>query len=614
MCGVFALFLNKPLRPEDIALGRAGTEALRHRGPDGEGEWMDREAGVYLGHRRLAIIDPTPSSDQPMERDGTVLAFNGEIYHFRDLKKRLNASGIRFSTSGDVETLLRAWQAWDEGALDRLDGMFGFAIWDGQQAHVAVDPFAEKPLFIAEMPDGIYISSEIGPLADLLGLEPDFSDEDLSAYLAFGFFPPPITAFREIRRLPPATKLTIRKGVVVKTRRYWDRPAFQPANSAARPLSEGELDTLQGALIDSLEGRLYADVPLCLFLSSGIDSALIAAMASRDLGIKPTALTVSFTSGKTHDESSDAAAIAEHLGLDHEIILSATDPAKASPDAVLNFFGQPGDELPSLAINQMSEIAARNFKVALTGMGGDEVFFGYGKHAHFHEYRHLYNLPEPLRLALGSVAKVIASRTGRFSQLAYSVGVRQHERYLANKCFPAIGWYRELKGFSAWSKRAFGGEPQPLEYMVPSYELFDFMPGGRLVSMDVSSMRASLELRTPFLSRDVFDTVAGFDPRSFMAFGQKSVLRRLLARYLPKHLFDKPKRGFVFPPDLFLSNYDGKPQIPGATADQIEFAWQRRHDGRGWTNLAVRLAILDTFLRRYDPMNTGRALEMAEQL
>jgi asparagine synthase (glutamine-hydrolysing) len=608
MCGVFALFLNRPLRPEDVALGRAGSEALRHRGPDGEGEWMDREAGVFLGHRRLAIIDPSPASDQPMARDGTVIAFNGEIYNFHDLKQRLQAGGVRFTTSGDVETLLRAWQTWGEDALDRLDGMFGFAIWDGREAHVAVDPFAEKPLFVAEMPDGVYVSSEIGPLAKLLGLRPDFSDEDLSAYLALGFFPPPTTVFPQIRRLPPATKLTIAEGAIAASRCYWDRPAFNPVNGTARPLTEGELDDLHGALIESLKGRLYADVPLCLFLSSGVDSALIAAIASQDLGVTPKALTVSFTQGKAHDESAEAAAIAAHLGLEHEIIESATDPAKAGPEAVLALFGQPGDELPSMAINQMSEIAARNYKVALTGMGGDEIFLGYGKHAHFYNYRRLYGLPEPLRLGMGAAARISASRTGRFSQMAYSVGTRNYERYIATKVYPAIDWYRKLNGFSSWSKHAFGAESRPLEYLVPDYELFDIMPGGRLTSMDVASMRASLELRTPFLNRNVLNAVANFDPRSLMAFGQKSVLRRLLARYLPKILFDLPKRGFVFPANIFLDNYQGAlPNIPTLTQSQIEEAWHRRHEGRGWTTLAVRMALLDTFMTQYSVSNADHS-------
>jgi asparagine synthase (glutamine-hydrolysing) len=608
MCGVFALFLNRPLRPEDIALGRAGTDALRHRGPDGDGEWIDREAGVFLGHRRLAIIDPSPASNQPMARDGTVIAFNGEIYNFHDLKQRLVAGGVRFTTSGDVETLLRAWQTWGEGALDRLDGMFGFAIWDGREAHVAVDPFAEKPLFVAEMPDGVYVSSEIGPLAKLLGLRPDFSDEDLSAYLALGFFPPPATVFSEIRRLPPATKLTIAGGAIAASRCYWDRPALNPGNGPARPLTEGELDDLHDALIESLKGRLYADVPLCLFLSSGVDSALIAAIASQELGFTPKALTVSFTEGNTHDESAEAAAIAAHLGLEHEIIVSATNPAKAGPEAVLDLFGQPGDELPSLAINQMSEIAAQNYRVAVTGMGGDEVFFGYGKHAHFYNYRRLYGLPETLRLGMGAAARISAARTGRFSQMAYSVGTRDHERYIATKIFPAIDWYRQLDGFPSWVECAFGSENAPLEYLVPNYELFDIMPGGRLTSMDVASMRASLELRTPFLNRGVYETVANFDPRSLIAFGQKSVLRRLLERYLPKKLFDLPKRGFVFPANVFLDNFQGTvPNIPALPQSQIEEAWQRRHEGRGWTTLAVRMALLDVFMARYRTSKPDRA-------
>src|SRR5215213_4628822 len=163
MCGVFACFLRRPLTDKDIALCRAGTAALRHRGPDHGGEWMDRAAGVFLGHRRLSIIDLTPSANQPMHRDGAVLSYNGEIYNYREVRDRLVAKGTRFVSQSDTEVLLAAWAANGARALDDLDGMFAFALWDGESGWLAVDRFGEKPLFYANTVDGTYVSSELTP-------------------------------------------------------------------------------------------------------------------------------------------------------------------------------------------------------------------------------------------------------------------------------------------------------------------------------------------------------------------------------------------------------------------------------------------------------------------
>ena len=182
MCGIFCLFLNRPLTEANIALGRAGTRALAHRGPDGEGEWVGKASGVFLGHRRLAIIDPSPGSNQPLDLNGTVLSYNGEIYNFKELRKRLRQNGHSFRTTGDVEVLARAWKTWGEKALEWLDGMFAFVIWDGTQGHIVTDPFGEKPLYFAETRDGLYVSSEIAPLAHLLGMEPSMHGEALVAY------------------------------------------------------------------------------------------------------------------------------------------------------------------------------------------------------------------------------------------------------------------------------------------------------------------------------------------------------------------------------------------------------------------------------------------------
>ena len=306
MCGIFALFLRRPLSEADFALGRAGRDALTHRGPDGSGEWIDQAAGVYLGHRRLAIIDLSPSSDQPLLREGTALVYNGELYNFRDVRWQLRQHGVKFSTSGDVEVVLEAWRQWGVEAVHRFDGMFASVVWTGECAYLAVDHFGEKPLYYAETEDGVYVSSELPPLVRLLGLTPSLSPEALAAYLSLGYVPPPETAFLSVHRMPAATIAEIRGGTVAKTCTYWTPPLGTPGRGRPRPLGEDDLTRLQEALSESLQGRLIADVPLCIFLSAGIDSALVAAMAQRDFDSELECVSVSFPDDGGDDDGSES--------------------------------------------------------------------------------------------------------------------------------------------------------------------------------------------------------------------------------------------------------------------------------------------------------------------
>ena len=599
MCGIFCLFLNRPLTEADINLGRSGSTALAHRGPDGHGEWIDRDAGVFLGHRRLAIVDPSSASDQPMEIDGSVLTFNGEIYNFKQLRGRLKKSGAQCRTRGDVEVLLRAWQVWGEASLDLFDGMFAFAIWDRRQAHLVTDPFGEKPLFYAETPDGLYVSSEIAPLANLLMLEPSIKGEILAAYLSMGFVPPPDTAYPNIKRMGAAGFLRVENGRVVDRRKYWTAPVAQPGSGPVRPLGEKDLDVIQETLAASLEGRLYADVPLCMFLSRGIDSSLVAAMATKDLGANLNCLTVSYSSKNVEDEGPAASKIADYIGAEHEIITVGARANTVDPIDVIDIFGQPCESTTALAIRQMSAAAAKSYKTGLTGTGGDEVFFGYGKNAHFYRRRLFYGLPQSVRMALKMILRPFAGQDPRLARLVYDALAPDAEQYLANKNFPSINWLRQLDGFYRWSRQTFGGKGH-IAYAMPKIEFDLVLPGQRVVTFDHSSMAASLELRTPFLSRRLVETVATFDPRSFIAFGQKSVLRRLLSRYLPDHLFDFPKGGFYFPQNGMPDTTATTPQIPGVPVGLVNEVFNRRSEGAGWDSLAVRLESLNIFLQGPD--------------
>jgi asparagine synthase (glutamine-hydrolysing) len=596
MCGVFALFLRRPLTESDLSLGRAGTLALRHRGPDHGGEWFDREKGVYLGHRRLSIIDLHPASNQPMARDGLVLSYNGEIYNYRSLREDLIARGSAFASKGDTEVLLRGWQRDGGKYLSSIDGMFAFALWDGQGGWLATDRFGEKQLFVAETPDGVYVSSELTPLVELLKPPSDMSVDTVIPFMALGYIPAPATAYPSIKRLKPASIIRVVGGQIVTRETYWRPSVPGMGKGPVEPLSEGDLDQLAEELTVSIQGRLETDVPTCLFLSGGVDSALIAAIAARELRRELPCVTVSFPQGKIHDEGPFAKAIADHLKLPHRIVESHDDPRDVNAAALFDLFGQPNENVTTMSAYQMAAAARGDgFRVGLMGMGGDELFYGYQKHDFFYRNRWLFGVPETVRLALAALMKPLAPYHGKFRTYRNVFGVANHERYLAVKNLPAIAALQALPGFTQWAKVYFHNEDIALERTVPYFDIQDTMVNSQLPASDLGGMRAGHEIRTPYLNYRLQELVAGMDMRAFLAFGQKSVLRRLLKRYLPDELVDQPKRGFKFPVDRFLRQFGNDSPIvsalPGAATAE---AWRHR-DETGWQRLALRVALLSSF-------------------
>ena len=591
MCGIFAMFLRHPLQPADIAAGRRGLDEIAHRGPDGQGEWVDIEKGVYFGHRRLSIIDLSPASDQPIVRDGQTFIFNGELYNFRPLREDLKAAGQEFTSQGDGEVFLRGWQQWGRGILDRADGMFALAHWDGRKGMLAVDAFGEKPLFVAQTGDGVFVCSEIMPLAKMLGIPPSLTVEGWVAYLSLGFIPQPTTFYPGIEMMPPATYREVAGGNLGPLRRYWELPPPWIGHGRPEPVSESELDRLVEALSSSLSRRLIADVPLTLFLSAGIDSALIAALCRYELKQDLHCLTVAFRSGTMRDESADAGKIAAHLGFPHQVLVCDTDiDIGVLPDLL----GQPTGTVGALPLMQLSALARKaGFKVALTGMGGDETTSGYAKHAYLWRLRNLYAIPFPLRRVGSGILRHLHPS---FAGVASLLAADNREVYLAIKNYPALFWLRSLPGYDDFVAREFGGFDIPLVAAVPRYEMDKVMSAVHLYISDHASMRHSPELRTPFLNRRFLEIVAGWDARALVAFGQKSILRRIVARYLPRKLTDYPKTGFSFPRDSLLSGPVPK-NLPGLEDARAEQCWQHRHEVGGWAAIAVRMRTAERFFK-----------------
>lgn len=596
--------MKKPLDQTLESRCRAAVAALAYRGPDAEGHWVDSRQGVFLGHRRLAIIGLGDDGAQPMARGASVISYNGEIYNYRELAERLVGLGVRLTSNSDTEVLLQAWRRWGTQTLDEVDGMFAFALWDGQAGYLATDPFGEKPMYVAETVDGVIAASELSAIRGIVPLSPEISERDWAEYFALGQLSAPRTAFgSHVHRMPPGSVWRIEKGRIASRQRYWEPRVGEPGKGPVQPVSEAELSQVERALSESLERRFVADVPVALFLSAGVDSSLMAALARRVLGLSPRALTVSFKEDGSLDESDAAAAIARELSLPHDILPYRARPQDSSPEVLLSLMGQLNANTGALPIYQVaSAAAAKGCKVALTGMGGDEVSYGYGKNAFYWRWRRFLGLPVPVRSACASLGWLAGGRVGR---IAKRLGGSMGQLYIANKLAPAAEAVRALPGFDPWMRDVFGPssafDSRPVELAVPAFELTQLMADQQLVSADHASMRTSLELRTPFLSRRVQETLAALDPRALLAYGQKNVLRRVLARHLPPTFFDRPKSGFIMPQSRLLSGIEETPVPNGFDPRWCQDIWNRRNEGRGWQLLAVRLLMSERFLTSAAP-------------
>src|SRR5581483_6311061 len=374
MCGILgAIGADAPQMAERVP---RAADLMRHRGPDDWGVYTDEHAA--LGFRRLAIIDLSPAGHQPMlSRDGdTVLVFNGEIYNYRDLRKELERD-YPFVSQSDSETLLHGYRAWGwEKLLERIDGMFAFAIWDkrARRMHMARDRAGKKPLFYSQSGGQLVFASTLNALLELQRSRPQLDSAAIDAFLVFQAIPAPLTAYRGIRQLPPAHQLTFDTGTEkIEIKRYWD-VSYAPKLR----LSEGEvLEEMDTRLRRAVRQRLMSDVKLGAFLSGGVDSSLVVAMMAKELQQPVESVVIGFAD-PVFDERRHARAAARHLNVnlyEHELPVNALDNL---PEIVWHY-GQPFADPSMVPTYYVSKFAREHVTVVLDGDGGDELFGGYSR-------------------------------------------------------------------------------------------------------------------------------------------------------------------------------------------------------------------------------------------
>ena len=557
MCGFVAILQDSPV---DISACERALNTLTHRGPDAEGQWS--EDGVFLGHRRLSIID-LATGDQPMHSsDGRyIIVFNGEIYNFPELREELGAGGAKFNTHSDTEVILEGYRRWGSDVVHRLHGMFAFVVWDRLRSSVfgARDRLGIKPLCWAMRRGCLMLASTLEPFHFLRDCRADYDLTSIRDLMTFDYIPVPRTIYKDVSKLAPGSRFEWSMGdSQPKIERYWTPP---PADESATVPDEYELEHL---IELAVKRQMISDVPIGAFLSGGIDSSLLVAMMVRHSSGPVRTFSVAFDEGDV-DESSIAKLVAERFETNHTVLRAE----ELGSEQLLDLIGKLGEPFcdPALVPTySLSEMTKRYVKVALSGDGGDEVFGGYPKY--------LYGENGHVRLPFSSwiphlMRKVSWRPRGMGhiywrtldpdDQIQYG-WVRYGDFPVFRKDLRQLikrDYQDEFKiedYFEPWQRRA---RPYGIGFkadVVMRADLETYLSENCLVKTDRASMLASLEVRVPYLDETILDRILPLPSNKKMPNGQlKALLMPIARRILPREVWDRPKHGFTVPLSVRLA-------------------------------------------------------------
>ena len=576
MCGIAGLIdaSGSATAPELERRARAMSDAIAYRGPDGSGVWQDAEAGVALAQRRLAIIDLTPTGAQPMmSADGRwVISYNGEVYNAATIAASAELAGFPFKGTSDTEVILESFaKRGIDLTLADMNGMFAIALWDRAERtlYLIRDRLGIKPLVFTANAQGLWFASELKALV-AAGLKPEIDPASVASFLRFGYVPTPYSIFRGVTKVRAGEIVTIDARRNISHRKYWSVADVATAG-LTRPFigtdaqAESELNDL---LIDAVGGQMISDVPLGAFLSGGIDSStVVALMVAAKRGPVRT-FSIGFDVAG-YDESKHAAAVAAHLGTEHRELTVTAEDALAVVPQLAEMYDEPFADSSQIPTHLISKMTRAHVTVALSGDGGDELFAGYNRYA--------------LGYGLGGLAArspAVLRRTLSAAIFATpEAAVKAASRLLPSRLRPSnpVDKLHKLATVLPMDREAFylrlvsqcpdpavltngvAEHPVGLQWQPPAgpdrfveqMQLFDtatYLPDDILQKVDRASMAVSLEVRPPLLDHRVVE-FAWRLPRSMRIQGGQSkwLLRRVLDRYVPRALVERPKMGFGIP-------------------------------------------------------------------
>ena len=573
MCGIAGMLsCAGPVDPD--VLERMG-EALHHRGPDGAGSWTDADAGIGLAHRRLSVLDLSPAGTQPMcSHDGRWwISFNGEIYNHDALRRELGAArSIPWRGHSDTEVLLACLSHWGvDETLARVNGMFALALWDRheRQLYLARDPVGEKPLYIGWFGGGIAFASELRAFLQLPGFKTDIDRDALGALLRHGYIPAPDAIYEGVYKLPQGSYIVLDRAFASRvpdtdeflamSRRYWrlSDVAGQGLREQYPPDVRQTKQLIDRQLRRSIALRMSADVPVGAFLSGGIDSSLIVALMQAQSTRPVRTFTIGFDASD-QDESSHAEAVARHLGTEHLTVRFDEGAARDRVPGISALYDEPFADSSQLPTAMLAEVAREHVTVSLAGDGGDELYFGYARYfraqALWSLYRHMPGIGHAAaRLLRDSLGARFSRRGARFRRLLEYGACRDanevHAALTDTRLMPEqllVGLPTVRRDGCTWSVPPMSAHRDELQMMFCDQQ--GYLPDNLMVKTDRASMAVALEVRMPFLDPGMVASSwrVPFSLKSHAGVG-KWLLREMLADYVPRALFDRPKQGFSVP-------------------------------------------------------------------
>lgn len=556
---------GSPIDPESLLQMR---ETLRHRGPDDAGMWLSDDGRAGLAHRRLSILDLSEAGRQPMHdaEEKTWITFNGEIYNFKELRAELEQRGHRFFSATDTEVLLAAYREWKEDCLNRLNGMFAFALFDNQskQLFLARDRVGKKPLYYALAGDRFLFASEAKALLQDPEVSRGIDLRALNFFLAYGFVPGDLSIFRGIRKLPPAHAMTVDLASGrSRCWRYW----WLPGPARERLDEEDILAELESLLENAVRIRLRSDVPLGVFLSGGLDSSLVVALMSRVSSRPVETFTIGFEE-TDQDERGYANIVARHFGTRHHELVIRPDVLQILPQLARQF-DEPFADPSLIPTYYVCRETRRSVTVALSGDGGDELFGGYRKYGSSQrDARVIGSLSAPVRRLAGA-ASCLLPKGGRMREyirrlrhdaaanfvsrsLLFDLDARQNlfQRNVLHELGEDLAEPEVY--LRTWFKQSLG---QDFVNRMTATDFHVYLPDDILVKTDRASMSVSLEVRSPLLDYRIAELLFSRVPGSLKVTpkeGKKILLRKLAARLLPPSLPLNRKAGFGIPLGAWL--------------------------------------------------------------
>jgi asparagine synthase (glutamine-hydrolysing) len=614
------------------------NNAIRHRGPDDSGSWVDAETGIALGHRRLSILDLSAEGHQPMHSASGrfVMVFNGEIYNFQEVRDDLAGRGHRFRGHSDTEVMLAAFEQWGiRASLDRFNGMFAFAVWDRQNRSLSLvrDRIGKKPLYYGWAGKTFLFASELKAFHAHPEFRGNIDRDVLAVYLRHGYIPAPHCIYKGVRKLLPGGILTIRDGNGGRNdepEQYWS--VLEAARSSlASPITDEReaAEELERLLRDAVGIRMIADVPLGAFLSGGIDSSLVVALM-QSISARPVkTFSIGFRES-SHDEATHAKAVAGYLGTEHTELYVTPDEARSVIPRLADIYDEPFADSSQIPTFLVSELARRSVTVALSGDGGDEFFSGYNTYVSCARHLDKYgNWPQPLRSLVSrtltgvppavwdTLAGPIVSNAGaRFLRLG---SVLRHGSLSSG--------YRAMLSHWEYPEQLAGGAAElPTPFLDPRYSdvagdaipammLIDaagYLSDDILVKVDRASMAVSLEARCPILDYRVFE-FAWRLPLGMKRRNQegKSILKDLAYKLVSRELLERPKSGFSVPVGQWLRgplrSWANELLDPGrlrregwVDGDTVQAAWKAHLSGRiDWSTRLWTVLMFEAWLDRY---------------